>query len=289
LLRYTVARYFPALDARAAASELGPGFLREVARRSGQLAASWMVAGFVHGVLNTDNMNVTGESFDYGPYRFLPRYDSGFIAAYFDHGGLYAYGRQPESVFWNLRRLAQSLVPLAPKGADGEPDAQPLADALDAFAAGFNRALAERMCERLGLVARPLPEGEALCQAAFRFLEESGIGFDQFFFDAYGGLARAEERAVASPQAESYRASAWAAFAQSLAKFEPTASARAATGSGGDPYFAAQEPCSLLIDEIELIWEAIAARDDWAPFAGKIAAIRRMRRAYGRGAECLGI
>jgi hypothetical protein len=56
-----------------------------------------MMAGFVHGVLNTDNMNITGESFDYGPYRFLPTYDPEFTAAYFDHHGLYAFGRQPAS------------------------------------------------------------------------------------------------------------------------------------------------------------------------------------------------
>ena len=55
-----------------------------------------MAAGFVHGVLNTDNINITGESFDYGPWRFLPAYDPGFTAAYFDETGLYAFGRQPE-------------------------------------------------------------------------------------------------------------------------------------------------------------------------------------------------
>src|SRR5690606_5015887 len=68
-----------------------------IARRTVALTARWMVAGFVHGVLNTDNMNVTGESFDYGPWRFLPRYDPMLTAAYFDHSGLYAFGRQPEA------------------------------------------------------------------------------------------------------------------------------------------------------------------------------------------------
>ena len=68
-----------------------------------------MAAGFVHGVLNTDNLNVTGESFDYGPWRFLPHYDPGFTAAYFDQTGLYAFGRQPEAVFWNLKQLAGCL------------------------------------------------------------------------------------------------------------------------------------------------------------------------------------
>ena len=69
-----------------------------------------MSAGFVHGVLNSDNMNVTGESFDYGPYRFLPTFELGFTAAYFDQSGLYAYGRQPQAVLWNVARLADTLT-----------------------------------------------------------------------------------------------------------------------------------------------------------------------------------
>ena len=76
-------------------SEPATQLLDAVVRRTAQLAASYMAAGFVHGVLNTDNINVTGESFDYGPWRFLPRWDPAFTAAYFDHAGLYAFGRQP--------------------------------------------------------------------------------------------------------------------------------------------------------------------------------------------------
>ena len=76
-----------------------------------------MAAGFVHGVLNTDNINVTGESFDYGPWRFLPVLDPAFTAAYFDETGLYAYGAQPEALLWNLTRLAECLLPFASQAA----------------------------------------------------------------------------------------------------------------------------------------------------------------------------
>ena len=71
-----------------------------------RLAASYIAAGFVHGVLNTDNINVTGESFDYGPWRFTPFGTARFTAAYFDHAGLYAFGRQPEAIHWDLVQLA---------------------------------------------------------------------------------------------------------------------------------------------------------------------------------------
>src|SRR5215831_14556771 len=95
-------------------AEGGRFVVRAVTARSARLCAAWMAAGFVHGVLNTDNMNVTGESFDYGPYRFLPTFDPEFVAAYFDPTGLYRFGRQPAIVLWNLERLAEALALVAP-------------------------------------------------------------------------------------------------------------------------------------------------------------------------------
>ena len=80
------------------------------APRPRRLAASYLAAGFVHGVLNSDNINITGESFDYGPWRFTPDWDPEFTAAYFDHYGLYAFGRQPEAIHWDLAQLAGCLV-----------------------------------------------------------------------------------------------------------------------------------------------------------------------------------
>jgi uncharacterized protein YdiU (UPF0061 family) len=91
LVEYCVRHYYPqaaGADVAAAAVNL----LREVVRATADLTASWMAAAFVHGVLNTDNMVVTGESFDYGPWRFLPYSDPSFTAAYFDETGLYALG-----------------------------------------------------------------------------------------------------------------------------------------------------------------------------------------------------
>nr|MBP8246913.1 YdiU family protein [Phenylobacterium sp.] len=100
LVDYVIETYYPELDK---APDRTSALLTAVVERAGTLAASWMAAGFVHGVLNTDNMNITGESFDYGPYRFLPHNDPNFVAAYFDSQGLYSFGRQPEAVFWNLQ------------------------------------------------------------------------------------------------------------------------------------------------------------------------------------------
>ena len=84
-------------------------FYKELIQRVAKLAAEWMSAGFIHGVLNTDNMSLVGESFDYGPFAFLNRWDPNFTAAYFDETGMYSYGRQPSTCYNNLRLLQEPL------------------------------------------------------------------------------------------------------------------------------------------------------------------------------------
>lgn len=116
---------------------------RKVTARMAWLVAEWMAAGFVHGVLNTDNLTITAESFDYGPFRFLERYDPGFTAAYFDHSGLYAYARQPEAVGWALARLAECLI--------GQASQDDLQVALDGFAPLYKQAWLTQHLKLAGL------------------------------------------------------------------------------------------------------------------------------------------
>src|SRR4051794_15342637 len=85
-----------------------------VSQAAATLAASYLTAGFVHGVLNSDNINITGERFDYGPWRFTPDRDPGFAPAYFDHYGLYSFARQPEAIHWDLAQLAGCLSLVVP-------------------------------------------------------------------------------------------------------------------------------------------------------------------------------
>jgi uncharacterized protein YdiU (UPF0061 family) len=266
ILDYAVAQHFPELVGEAA-DDTPARFLTEVCRRSAALVAQWMMAGFVHGVLNTDNMNVTGESFDYGPYRFLPTYDPQFTAAYFDHHGLYAFGSQPAIVEWNLEQLAKALSPLVPRAG--------LEAAVRTFGPEFERRLVERFLARLGVASRGFDEDGALGTAAFRFLAESQVGYEQFFFDWYGGPASAA-RAAASPVAEHYAGETFAAFRRRVDEYQPVRPERLTS-----PYYQRPRPCTLLIDEIETIWDAIATRDDWSLFEAKLAAIAEMRVALG--------
>jgi uncharacterized protein YdiU (UPF0061 family) len=264
LLDFAVAHYMPAV-ASGNHHDTPAAFLGDVSRRSASLCASWMVAGFVHGVLNTDNMNITGESFDYGPFRFLPRYDPSFVAAYFDPHGLYAFGRQPTMVRWNLERLAEALALLEPRAG--------LEAALTSFQSTFEEALLRKVVARLGLVARGPDADATLVDATYRFLAESHVAYDQFFFDWNGG-APSEERALARPAAAHYGGPRFAAFRRILDDYVPSEPARLSLA-----YYQRERPCGLLIDEVETIWEAIATRDEWEPFEAKLAAIAAMREA----------
>jgi len=242
--------------------------LREVVVRSADLCASWMVAGFVHGVLNSDNMNVTGESFDYGPYRFLPHYDPAFVAAYFDHEGLYAFGRMPDAVMKNLVRLARALTLVV-----GDQDLSP---ALREFEPHLGESVRRRFLARLGVESVGIDEDATTIGAAFDLLEETRVGYDQFFFDWFQGIASIE-RAKTSPAHEAYRGATFDSFQRALERHRPIDATRLEHA-----YFARSRPCSMLIDEIEAIWARIANDDDWSAFDAKIEDVRTLAEATSR-------
>ena len=273
LLDHSIRHYVPEAW-RDDPAERAAAFLAQVSHRVAVLGASWMAAGFVHGVLNTDNINITGESFDYGPWRFLPTYDPDFTAAYFDHNGLYAYGRQPETLLWNLARLAECLLPLAGKPA--------LEAILQDFAPAYRAALVAAVLRRLGLAPAGAEQDAALAQAWWGFLDASAMPFEQAFFDWHGG-ADAADRAARSPAAAQYDSPD---FAPVRAAF---AGRPLAEGVQLDhPYFSRPQPCTMLIEQVEALWAPIAERDDWSAFHAKLADIDTMRAAYspspgGRG------
>ena len=267
LLDYAVATYLPGC-AREARADRAVAFLEEVCRRVARTGAQWMLAGFVHGVLNTDNINVTGESFDYGPWRFLPVYDPGFTAAYFDHTGLYAYGRQPDTLIWNLARLAECLLPLAPK--------ERLEEALGAFQPAFNAELLARLLARLGLAPQGEARDGALARTCFGALNASKAPFERAFYDWYGGGEAAAARAARSPSAEIYGTEAFRPFVDALEGYGPAPDARPEHA-----YFTRGRPCTMLIEDVEAIWAPIAEHDDWSGLDAKLAEIAVMAEAYG--------
>lgn len=228
--------------------------MHQVVERLADLAASYMVAGFVHGVLNTDNMNISGESFDYGPWRWLPRWEAGFTAAYFDHQGLYSFGRQPEAMHWNCGQLAVALRLLA--------DAPPLIAAMERFGPLYEAALVRRWLWRMGVSPRSAEQDRAVLAAAEGQLRETGTQPDAYFHRHRGGRG------------------ASGALAEALEGSD--------IGDTSHPYWA-EAPQSMLIEEVEAIWDAIDQRDDWQVLEDKVAAIRRMGEAMGAAPEPAGL
>jgi len=268
LIDHVVETYYPDLAGYEGAARAAP-LLSRVVQRSAELCARWMAAGFVHGVLNTDNLNIAGESFDYGPYRFLPRNDPNFTAAYFDQTGLYAFGRQPEAVLWNLNQLGGCFAMVV--------DKDPLVEALQDYGPAYRRALSGAMVRRLGVLPRGEEEDVGLANAAFRALAEGGerLRWEPFFFDWFGGAA-SEDRAMGGDRAPLYSGPAAAELRGWFGLYEPDRPERLDTA-----YFKRPEPEELLYDEIEAIWAVVSERDDWSLFDEKIHKIRTAGRAYG--------
>ncbi|WEK43945.1 MAG: YdiU family protein [Candidatus Sphingomonas colombiensis] len=227
--------------------------LDHVIGRTATLAARYMAAGFVHGVLNSDNINVTGESFDYGPWRFAPTWDPAFTAAYFDHAGLYAFGRQPEAIHWDAMQLAVSLRVLA--------EAEPMIALLDTFGDRYQPAITDALLWRLGRKPIDPATDRALVQAIERALRATGVGIDRFFFDAFAQALPAEY----APEWDEARAL--------LDRYSPRAPRDHAYWRG--------EPCAMLIEEVEAIWSRIAEADDWSALDAKVARVRELGEALG--------
>lgn len=269
LADYSIAHFYPE-HAGLEGNEKIFAFYRSVIQRTARLAAQWMAAGFVHGVLNTDNMNVTGESFDYGPWRFAPTADPGFTAAYFDQTGLYAFGRQAEACAWNLAQLGGALSLLC------EVDA--LNEALQTFSDHYEKAMADEYFRRLGL-RRTAPDDFAFVADFLKWMTETGAPYEQVFFDWFCGPV-SEERAQKSPAAELYDQEKFAAVKERLTSFEPQNPERLQNA-----YFRERKPCTMLIDEVEAIWAPITEGDDWSKFEAKLRQIAGMREAYGFAAS----
>jgi serine/tyrosine/threonine adenylyltransferase len=269
LLDYCVAEFYPHA-ARADTAATAAAFLESVTRATAAMIGQWMAAGFVHGVMNTDNFNITGETFDFGPWRFLPVSDPNFTAAYFDEHGLYRFGRQPVQGAAALEHLASSLLLLC--------DSTPLVAALAPYGEAYRDSYIAHTHALLGLK----PTGDAAADTAFLvalygWMTERGAAWPEFFFDWFGG-AMSEARAGESPQGAVYREPAFEPVRAGLLARTPDRPERLK-----HPYFQRLVPVNLLINTVEALWAPIATRDDWTEYARVMAEIETMREAVGFG------
>lgn len=251
LIEYCLTHYYGGISTDNPAVELFGKVSAEIAK----LAGSYMTSGFVHGVLNTDNINTTGESFDYGPWRFTPYWEPGFTAAYFDHEGLYCFARQPEALHWNLAQLASALRLIC--------DSEPLVEILDGFPKAYGRAFTEHFCWRLGVQSEGFDADKPLIVAAEAALATKTVTIDQFFFDWGQNV---------TPSSDAYNA-------EVFQDFNALIGTRTYVRPAKHAYWQSHSPCSMHIEEVEAIWDAIANDDDWQPLNTKVTAIRAMGQA----------
>ncbi|MFA0811536.1 protein adenylyltransferase SelO [Microbulbifer epialgicus] len=164
-------RFVPDTQGRSV-GEQAEALLRFTTRRSAELAAGWQAEGFAHGVLNTDNMSIIGDTFDYGPYAFLDDYDPTFICNHSDHTGRYAFEQQPGVVLWNLNALAHALSAFV--------SVEVLRDCLEQFQPQVSHAYATRMRAKLGLTAEEDGD-QALCADLLQILQLGEADYARFF------------------------------------------------------------------------------------------------------------
>jgi uncharacterized protein YdiU (UPF0061 family) len=148
LADYVIDRHFP--EAKADPQPY-LALLRAVTNAQTSLIASWMHVGFIHGVMNTDNMAVSGETIDFGPCAFLDSYDPAAVFSSIDRQGRYAYGNQPHAALWNLARFAETLLPIIDAGADRAVELA--SEALEAFSSRFSELSLAGLRRKLGLSA----------------------------------------------------------------------------------------------------------------------------------------
>ncbi len=175
LADHAIARHHPhARDAE------GPylAFFEAVVEAQASLVASWMLVGFIHGVMNTDNMAISGETIDYGPCAFMEAFDAATVFSSIDHGGRYAYGNQPYIAQWTLARLAETRLPLF--DPDAEAAIAVASAVLEAFPDRFGAAWGRGMQAKLGL-AESRADDSALIDDLFALLHAHAVDFTSFF------------------------------------------------------------------------------------------------------------
>ncbi len=186
LADYTIRRHFPDL-----ATDGNPylALLEAVMERQASLVARWLLVGFIHGVMNTDNMALCGETIDYGPCAFMDAYDPNTVFSSIDHNGRYAYGRQPQIAQWNLARFAETLLPLIHE--DPQEAASMANEAISGFSDTFRYYWLAGMRAKLGLLNQEADDG-ALVEDLLDCMHRHGADFTNTFRDlTSGSLAEA--------------------------------------------------------------------------------------------------
>jgi len=268
LLDHVIVQYYPHLKDKQDRYAL---FYADLVQRVARLVAQWMSVGFCHAVLNTDNMSITGESFDYGPFAFIDTYNPQFTAAYFDYYGRYSYGNQPGICKLNLEMLQDPLSAVIP--------VEDMDIILKEFDEHYYQTYNERMLNKLGFANLAQPEAEELLISTLTLLQKTQVGYHTFF----------------SELTEQFNRN-WRDDAANILKSDSFLNSSEATGlleawrnlylqillslpeSKMDNMLERLQRYNpktvLLRPEIEAVWEKIDQEDNWEPFYQLISRLR---------------
>ena len=260
LADYAIARHDPEL---AGAERPYRAWLEAVAARQAELVARWMLVGFIHGVMNTDNMAVSGETIDYGPCAFMDAFNPAQVFSSIDHQGRYAYGNQPRIALWNLTRLAEAMLPLL--GADQDAAIEEAQAALGVFGPRFEAAWQGGLARKIGL--RSLAEGDdALVDDLLQRMADGGADFTLTF----RALADEDPGAARILFSDAAAFDDWSARWQARLAAEPGApEARRGAMRAANP---------AIIPRNHQVERAIAAaveREDFSPFERLLEVVSR--------------
>lgn len=274
LADYVIERHYPAVR-----SDSRPylALLRAISERQAQLIARWMHVGFIHGVMNTDNMALSGETIDFGPCAFMDSYDPATVFSSIDSSGRYAYARQPAIAQWNLARFAETLLPLIDPVS--ERAVEMATETLSEFAARYEQFWLDGMRAKLGL-ASAAPDDADLVQGLLQAMQDAHADFT-LTFRRLCDLAAAESGAADATRApavaalrtlfaESSALEAWLVrWRARLRQDAPVPAARAAAMRAVNPAFIPRN------HRVEQVITAAVERNDFAPFERWLSILTR--------------
>ncbi len=264
LADYAIARHYPELRT---ADRPYVAFLDAVAQRQARLIARWLLVGFIHGVMNTDNCSIAGETIDYGPCAFLDAYDPSKVYSSIDHHGRYAYANQPSIAQWNVARLAETLLPILDRDEDRAMAAAQ--DAVNGFAGHFEAAYVDGLRRKLGLSTGE-PDDVALAQDLLDRMAENAADFTLTFRRLAGAVEPTGDVEVARLFRDPAAFGEWAVrWRERLAREPQAVSERRAAMQGVNPAFIPRN------HRIEQAIFAAVSSGDYGPFERLVGVLER--------------
>ena len=282
LAEYTIARHDHAL---VTAPQPFLALLQTVAARQSALVAQWMNVGFIHGVMNTDNMTISGETIDYGPCAFMEAYNPAAVFSSIDHQGRYAFGNQPDIACWNLARLAETLLPLL--SDDPEQAVAMAIEVIDAFPAQYGRHLLRGQRAKLGL-RRGEPDDDsadvALAEDWLTLLHAERVDFT-LGWRRLADAAAGDEAALRALFAGTRAPDAWLARWRARCASEDDSAEHGSAMAGIERARAMRSINPSVIPRNHRVEEALAAASDegdLAPFGRLLDALRQPYAEAGK-------